>query len=135
MAEMITKDLLNKADINNIEIYSRGLSVFGPSPLSPHVETILSKQVINISSHCSRILLEDDLTDHTLILTMTDAHKQLVNHLFPTYSNQTYTLSEYVIGTNIDIQDPYGGDLNTYKECFFQLEELLAILVKNLLTL
>lgn len=126
------KDLLAKTNINNINIQSRGLDVFSPLPISTHTETILSKQDIHISPHCSTLLKTNDFTNETLILTMTYTHKQRVDKIFPAYSNQTYTLSEYVTGSHMDIQDPYGGDINIYRACFLQLKELLTILVENL---
>jgi len=135
LAEMIMKDLLKKANINHIEIISRGLSVFGESPVNAHVETILAKYNINLSPHCSTLLSEDDFTSDTVVLTMTNHHKQLASNRFSAYSNNIYTLYEYVDGSNEDVHDPYGGNINIYENCFAELLEVLTILVKDLPTL
>lgn len=134
MAKMIMKDLLNKANINNVKVSSRGLSVFEQSPVNPHVKTILSNQNIKLSSHCSTLLSEDDFTDDTLLLTMTNSHKQMVKSHFPQADKQVFTLSEYVTGSHADIPDPYGGSIDIYTDCFLELSKLLNVLVKNLLT-
>lgn len=135
LAEMIMKDLLKKANLNHIEVISRGLSVFGESPVNAHVGTILTKYNINLSPHYSTLLSEDDFTPDTVVLTMTNNHKQLVNNRFSAYSSNIYTLYEYVMGNDKDIHDPYGGNINIYENCFIQLLELLTILVKDLPTL
>jgi len=135
MAEMIMNDLLKKSNIKHIAAYSRGLSVFSPSPATVHVQTLLSMQNIDSSSHCSALLSEDDFTTNSLILTMTSAHKQYVHESFPRYANQVHTLAEYVNGSHADIADPYGGSIDLYRQCYFQLENLLKKLIKNLPTL
>lgn len=135
MAEMIMKDLLKTAEIDYIQVYSRGLSVFNSSPVSIHAQTLLSMKNIDSSSHCSTLLSEDDFTTDTLILTMTAGHKQHICAFFPQVVSQTYTLAEYVSGPHVDIQDPYGGSFDIYQECYTQLEKLLKKLIKNLPTL
>ena len=135
MAEMIMKDFLKTAEIDHIEVSSRGLSVFTPSPVSLHVQTLLSVQNMDTSSHRSCLLSEDDITKDTLILTMTSSHKEHIHGYFPQLASQTYTLSEYTTGYHTDIQDPYGGSLDIYQTCYHQLEYFLKKLIKNLPTL
>lgn len=135
MAEMIMKNLLKTAGIRHIDVCSRGLSVFNASPVSLHAQTLLSMQNIDSSSHCSTFLAEEDITKDTLILTMTNGHKQHIYAYFPQFASQTYTLAEYTTGYHTDIQDPYSGSLDIYKTCYIQLEGFLKILIKNLPTL
>lgn len=130
MAELIMRDLLTLNKINHIEVCSRGLSVFSQSPIAPNAKSLLSMQNIDSSCHYSKILSEDDFAQDTLILTMTHAHKDYIYNYFPKYSNQVYTLAKYVTGTHTDIQDPYSGDMDIYRQSYFEIEDLLKKLIK-----
>ncbi len=134
MAEFLMKDLLKRAGIHHITVSSRGLHVFNPLPIASHVKTLLSQDHIDVSSHTSTMLVKDDFTKATLVLTMTHAHQEHIRSIFPEYSHQTYSLTEYVTGSPGDIQDPYGGNIHVYQECYFQLKKMLKKLITNLPT-
>lgn len=131
MAQLIMASLLDKHNCTTIKVISRGLSVFGEFPISPHAHTLMDELNIDASSHHSKLLTVDDLADDTLILTMTRHHKEIVCSLFPKYCSQAYTLAEYTIGEDFDIYDPYGGSIHVYRQCFMQLDKLIHELLKK----
>ena len=53
---------------------------------------------------------------------MTQAHKQILE---PMAKGKVYTLMEYV-GSQGDVQDPYGGDLEEYEECAQEIYDALV---------
>jgi len=57
-----------------------------------------------------------------LVLTMTEVHKQSV--LGHGFSGQVSTIKAYV-GQEGDIADPYGKNLDAYRQCARQLKELI----------
>lgn len=67
-----------------------------------------------------------------IILTMTRQHKQEVGERYPELKERTFTLYEYVTGLERDINDPYGGSMNVYRQVRNELEPLVNRLVLKL---
>ena len=62
------------------------------------------------------------------ILTMTDAHKHTLLHLFPQASQKIYTLKGFIDPVaDENVQDPYGGNLETYTQTFENYRDLWMI--------
>ena len=68
---------------------------------------------IDLTLHRTQPVTEDLLKQCDLILTMTEAHKMVLE---PMANDKVFTLMEYAGGQG-DIPDPYGGDLDEYAEC------------------
>ena len=99
---------------------SRGLVVLFEEPVNPKCNVLLTQNGYTISSHSqSRQLLREDLTEGTLVLTMTLSEKVKLIEEFG-YEENIYTFGEYV-GDDTDITDPGGGEEEKYKECFEKL--------------
>lgn len=61
------------------------------------------------------------------IFTMTDNHKQSLIYLYPEAKSKIFTLKEFSgEGWNMDIQDPFGGQLDLYKQTFNELQEVIG---------
>src|SRR5690554_6769311 len=95
MAEGILKKYLKENSIENIYVSSAGISAFQGQKANEKAENVLRKKGIDISSHKSRQLTEEILKDSDLILTMTNAHKNIILQAIPNISNKVYTLKEY----------------------------------------
>ncbi len=96
---------------------SRGLVVLFEEPIHPKCNVLLTKNGFSISGHSqSRQLTKEDITDNSLILTMTLSEKvKLIEELG--HEKNVYTIGEFV-GEDTDITDPSGGEEEKYKECF-----------------
>ncbi|MCJ1655902.1 low molecular weight protein arginine phosphatase [Staphylococcus sp. NRL 16/872] len=116
IAESIAKSLLP-----NDTIESRGLFAINGQAVTPEsLEVILEHDLPEPT--LAQQFDESDLTSD-LILTMTQSHKtQLIN----VYGENIhiYTLSEYV-GEQADVDDPFGGSIDTYRDTFNQLYSLI----------
>lgn len=115
MAEAIYRQFAGE-EKNFPECISRGLVVLFSEPISPKVNVALSQHDMIVSSHeNSQQLLEEEITEDTLLLTMTFSEKV---KLLEEYSQkEIYTLGEFV-GEDTDILDPYGGEEEQYEKCF-----------------
>lgn len=99
---------------------SRGLVVLFEEPINPKVSVLLTQNGFPISGHSqSRQIIEEDLGQDTLILTMTLSEKVKIAEEFPHIEN-VYTLGEFV-GEDTDIRDPGGAEEEKYKACFDEL--------------
>lgn len=115
-----------------VEILSRGLVVQFPEPMNQKAEAILISNGINVESFVSVPLKEEDLTEETLVLVMEQGHKE---RIIEKYENaieaEIYVLTDFV-GDELEILDPYGGDLSVYGLCYETLRKSLKKLVKKL---
>ncbi len=73
----------------------------------------------DIKNHESRQLTYEMLENSDIVLTMTEGHKMSI----PAKYN-VQTITEFV-GDVGEIADPYGGDIQVYRECALQLKGLI----------
>lgn len=120
MAETILKSLQFEVDI---EIRSRGTVVLFPEPANPRAETVIASHGLKLENYRARQLKQRDITEDTLILTMTLNQKSKVMKEYDVNEN-IYTIKEFVEEDG-EVIDPYGGDLVDYENCYSELYRLV----------
>lgn len=112
-------------------LYSRGLVVLFEEPINPKVNLLLSKYNIQISNHeQSRQMEQSDITEDSLILTMTLSEKvQFLENFGDT--GYIYTLGEYT-GEETDVLDPYGEGEEKYVQCCEELLQRIDLMIECL---
>lgn len=93
---------------------------------------------LDTSRHRSRVVTSDLLEAADLVLTMEAGHKEAMRVEFPRAASKIYMLSEMVKG-EIDVDDPFGGTMDEYKECAKEInryivqgyERILALALAN----
>jgi protein-tyrosine phosphatase len=115
-----------------LEILHRGLVVQFPEPMNQKAEAVLISNGINMPGFVSSQLVEEDLTEDALVLTM-EARQR--DRIFDQYENaipeNIHVLTEYV-GDELEIINPYGGDLSVYGLCYETLRKSIKKLVRML---
>lgn len=128
MAEAI----LRARKIDKVEVRSAGIHAVQGMPISHHAKTLMENAGM-LYTTTSNIVTPKDIEWADNILTMTDAHKQMMCMMFPNEASKIYTLKEFVAsGEGKDVQDPFGGDLATYEETFLELSMLMEMLEAKL---
>lgn len=113
------------------EPVSRGLVVLFQEPISPKVNRLLADHGFELSNHSQSIALsEEDITENTLILTMTFPEKVKAMEEFKG-TEYMYTLGEFA-GLDIDVSDPYGADEEMYKKCYEEIHERIDLIIKKM---
>ncbi len=97
----------------DVRIESAGLFAQDGEPASAEAVVAMKKYDIDLLGHHSQSINTELLEKSDLILTMTTAHKMVLEASAP---DKTYTLCEFAGGEE-DIADPYGGDVEEYEEC------------------
>ena len=123
--------LMNKiADENDMDVTSCSAGLFAQSGQSASKNAVLAMQErgIDISNHKSQPITDELVLGSDLILTMTEGHKALIAGLAP---EKTFTICEYA-GYEGDISDPYGGDLNDYRECAEEIYDCLTDIAERI---
>ncbi|MCU9600236.1 low molecular weight protein arginine phosphatase [Pallidibacillus thermolactis] len=126
MAEAIVKS----KNIPNIEVKSAGVFAAPGVDASPLAKQVLKENNISIQ-HQATQLQEETVDWADYILTMTNAHKQMIQQQFPTSKEKIYTLKEFALKSNGDVSDPFGGTLETYRETFNELQSMIDELLKH----
>jgi protein-tyrosine phosphatase len=123
------------ADFNpnsSIEVLHRGLVVQFPEPMNQKAEAVLISNGINMDGFVSSQLVEEDLTGDTLVLAMESVQQE---RILEQYENalpeHVHVLTEYV-GDELEIIDPYGGELPAYGLCYETLRKSIRKLVRIL---
>ena len=124
MAETIYKSLTEDEGVPSI---SRGLVVLFSEPINEKAEAVLENHGLTCVVEASKELVKEDITDNSLLLTMTDKQKMQVCEKFGLLEN-IFTIKEFN-GEEGEVKDPYGGTLVDYEECY---NELLRLIKKTI---
>lgn len=111
-------------DIQEISSCSCGLFADGVSKISKNARDVLSEIGIE-SSHISSPISEEKVKKADFIIGMTANHARTLVSMFPDHKNKIYTMPK-------DISDPYGCNIDVYRECRNQIEECIKVLVKTI---
>lgn len=119
MAEALFKHLLERGGLSGqYQVQSAGTSASPDMPASRHAMQALEELGIDLSCHASRLITVEMINEADLVLTMTASHKQQLIRMKPDAWEKIFTLKEYSdSGPGSDIEDPFGGDLETYVAC------------------
>ena len=123
MAEGILKKLLKTNKIDHIVVGSAGtMAPIGMPPTNYAILTTVERGV-DISSHRAKLLTAEMTHEADLILVMEEAHRRFVENLLPSAKNKTSLLTSFPRNkSGKDIDDPIGGDLDTYRKCYQIIE-------------
>ena len=111
MAAGIMEKLCEENDLD-VNIKSAGIFAQEGAPATPEAVEAVKKYDIDISSHKAQPITQELIDKSDLILTMTEAHKMLLQGLA---KDKTCTICE-LADIDSEIEDPFGGDLADYKK-------------------
>ncbi|CCQ94989.1 Low molecular weight protein-tyrosine-phosphatase ywlE [[Clostridium] ultunense Esp] len=136
MAEALLRHLVG----DEMEVKSAGILAFEGSPASPHAIQVMEERGIELN-HTARQIDEPLMSWADLILTMTIGHKRSLQNHFPQYTDKVFTLKEYAHSLSqdgsispdspLDIDDPFGGDVEQYRKAAQDIEEALKKWLEN----
>ena len=101
-----------------------------PEPMNPKAVAILKSRQLEPSHEHSIPLLEEDLTEDTLVIAMTEAECISVAEKFGTVADIT-TVRGFV-GQSGDLEEPHGS-LSDYGQFFEHLDLLVKMVAQALL--
>ena len=134
-------------------VESAGISVTEVGALaSQGAREVLAEWGINASDHKAQKLTAEMMKDADLILTMTREQLSLVEEMLGEEDGKAFLFSEFVNnlkeidlgketftaegwpGQGEEISDPYGGDIEVYREVRDRIDSLVKILVEKVST-
>lgn len=149
MAEAIMKKAVENDEqlAGKVEVSSAGISAFeGDFASEASIKVLRENMGIDISSHRAKRVTGACVKDADLILTMTRGHRDIILSAFPWARGKVFTLKEYIGDTegvafpgrgdfDLDITDPYGMPVQTYRNCSEELKNAINRLILKIKSL
>ena len=85
---------------------------------------------IDGSQHLSQFVSGRMLEESTVVLTMTERHRQVLRDMRPDLSERFHLISR----SGRDVSDPIGGTLDEYRDCLAEITNNLRLWVQELFT-
>lgn len=135
MADGLLKKRLKDLDKKDMEVYSCGVfAEDGDEPTYNAIEAMKYYDV-NLKTHKATNIQNSNIEEMDLILCMTQSHKNSVLNMYPKLKDKIFTLKEYVkykeSAQDIDVQDPWGYDMQTYKKCAEEISICIELLLQK----
>ncbi|HEY9448160.1 MAG TPA: low molecular weight protein arginine phosphatase [Gemmatimonadaceae bacterium] len=134
MAEATARMIAHERGLTNIEIGSAGTAAWERAPASDGALLVCLEHQVDLSRHKARLLTSELVDSYDLVLGMGPHHVERAEALggkgkaFLLTSYASYGEQERPIG------DPFGGELELYRETYNELERELNRLFDRLAT-
>ena len=112
--------------IGNVTVTSAGTGAWEGAPASEGAYLVGLENGLDLSGHRARMLSRELVAAADLILTMSRHHAARVAELGG--SGRVHLIGEFAgkSGPSAEVSDPFGGDLEGYRETYAELTELAA---------
>jgi protein-tyrosine-phosphatase len=124
VAAALLRDRLRQRGLADWQVESAGTWAMAARGASRYSVDLMSRNGLDITSHISRMVNEDQLRWADLVLTMEDGHAEALRAEFPAEEHKVYIITE-MIGHSYSIADPYGGPLEDYERMVTSLSEVI----------
>jgi protein-tyrosine-phosphatase len=125
IAEALAQRTLDERGVADITVASAGTGAWDGAPVSEGAYLVGLEREIDLSQHQATLLTREVVSAADLILTMARHHRARVEELGG--GDKVHLLGDYAGsgGEELEVRDPFGGDLQEYRHTFDQLERLL----------
>lgn len=113
------------SDLLNLSANSCGIYADGVSEMSDNAKLALNEIGID-SEHISTPVSEELIQTSDYVIGMTSNHAKTLISMFPEYEDKIYAMP-------LDISDPYGGNIEIYRQCRDELSLCVKELIKTIL--
>src|SRR5213596_3811413 len=115
-----------------VEVTSAGTGAWDGAPASEGAYLVGLERGLDLSGHRARLLTRELVEKADLILTMARHHRARVDELGG--EGRVFVLGEYGgrEGEEAEVSDPFGGDLEVYRDTVGELDALIDATVERL---
>ena len=110
---------------------SCGLLPGGEGISAGSLQLLLENGILEAKDHISKTCNPEILQASRLVLTMEVRHRDFLRKNAPDLADKILTLNEY-LGFDGDIEDPYGSNIDNYRETFKIIQDRILRLVEKL---
>jgi len=124
MAEALARKIAERRGIKDLNVSSAGTNAWDNVPATDEALLVGMERDIDLTGHRARKLTPAIVSEADLIFVMTPGHIEQVKQLGG--RGKVHVIDEYASGVaNQGITDPYGGDLEAYRQTADMLEQEL----------
>lgn len=132
MAHWLLKKKLEERNIKNVEVYSSGIYAVSYDISTDEAIEVMEEYGVDLKKHRATKVQNSNIKDMDIILCMTLSHKRDLIYMYPELKEKIYTLKEYVKDekNGVEIKDPWGYDIVTYRFCAAEIDACLDKLIE-----
>jgi protein-tyrosine-phosphatase len=131
MAEALARKIAARRGIEDLNVSSAGTNAWDNVPATDEALLVGMERDIDLTGHRARKLTPAIVSEADLVFVMTPGHLEQVKQLGG--RGKVHVIDEYASGTqNQGVADPYGGDLEAYRQTADTLERELEKLFDRL---
>ena len=132
LAEALLTHALRERGAQDVEVSSAGTGAWDGAPASEGAYLVGLERGLDLSGHRARLLTRELAEQADLVLTMARHHRARVQELGG--EGRVFVLGEYAGRTaeEAEVSDPFGGDLDVYRQTCEELEQLVAAVAERL---
>jgi protein-tyrosine-phosphatase len=132
LAAALLQRALAQRGMEAVEVTSAGTGAWDGAPVSEGAYLVGLERGLDLSGHRARLLTRELVEGADLILTMARHHRARVDELGG--ERRVFVLGEYAgrEGEEAEVSDPFGGDLDVYRETCAELEGLIDAVVERI---
>ena len=115
-----------------VAVTSAGTGAWDGAPVSEGAYLVGLERGLDLSGHRARLLTRELVEAADLVLTMARHHRPRVDELGG--EGHVFVLGEYAgrEGDEAEVSDPFGGDLDVYRDTCSELEALIQAAVERI---
>jgi protein arginine phosphatase len=123
LAEAIARREAIDRGLSDIEVASAGTSAWEGAAASDGALLVAMERSLDLSGHRAQSLTRELVQQHDVILAMGPHHRERAEALGG--EGKSFLLSAFAANAPTDraISDPFGGDLDHYRETFVELQQ------------
>jgi protein-tyrosine-phosphatase len=131
LAEALARKIADRRGLEDLSVSSAGTNAQDNVPATDEALLVGMERGLDLTGHRSRKLTPTIVSEADLIFVMTPGHLEQVKQMGG--RGKVHVIDEYASGIpNTGISDPYGGDLEAYRNTADTLEEELEKLFDRL---
>jgi len=132
LAEALLRRDLKARGFPEIDVGSAGTGAWDGAPASEGAYLVGLERGLDLSAHRARLLTRELVESADLVLTMARHHRARVEELGG--EGRVFVLGEYAgrDGDDAEVSDPFGGDLDVYRDTCAELEALSTAVTERL---
>lgn len=126
LAEALFRDLVK--GLPDYSVMSAGLGAFSGQPASKHSVALAKERGLDLTKHRSQAVTVGVVDKASHIFALSRSHLAALLDDYPEAEDKIYLLSEFTSDDQMrgkDVNDPFGGDLDDYREMQEHLDKLL----------
>ena len=131
MAEKLFEEALEKSETKKkVKVFSAGISAMDGDQASENSLKACEEVGLDLTDHRSAALTRATLENASAIFCMTESHRSLLTMYFEVpESTSIFLMREFTEEGSKELPDPFGQDMDVYRECRNRMQESLPSLV------